>query len=99
MEYLNLDAIAAQPLVKQIVGGILFGLIAGVVAKIILPGPEHMGWLRTIVVGILGSFLGGFVGSYFGIGGASMGWNIPAFLTAIGGALILLLLNRLVTQT
>lgn len=88
-----------QPLVVQAVTWVLFGLIAGVVAKIILPGPENMGWARTIVVGIAGSFVGGFIGRYFGLGVASLAWSLPAFLTAVGGALVLLIINRVVTRS
>lgn len=84
----------------EVFGWILFGLAAGVVAKIILPGPENLGWIRTIGVGIIGSFLGGWLGQYFGINGtAAAGWNLPGFATAVGGALILLIINRVVTRS
>jgi uncharacterized membrane protein YeaQ/YmgE (transglycosylase-associated protein family) len=100
MAHYNLDTILQQPIVVQVLGWILFGLLVGVVAKVLLPGPENMGWIRTILVGIFGSFLGGFLGHYFGVAGAAgMGWNIPGFLTAVAGAFVLVVINRLVTRS
>ncbi|MFN7728530.1 MAG: GlsB/YeaQ/YmgE family stress response membrane protein [Bdellovibrio sp.] len=81
-----------------ILGWIFFGLLAGIVAKIILPGSEGMGWIRTTLVGIFGSFVGGFVGSFFGVGTAGE-WSWPGFVTAVFGAILLLILNRLVTRS
>lgn len=75
-----------------------FGLICGVVAKILLPGDDRMGWIRTILLGIAGSFVGGFVGSFFGVGTAAS-WSMPGVVTAVSGALVLLILNRIVTRS
>ncbi len=77
---------------------VFFGLAAGVVAKLILPGPEDMGWIRTIIIGIAGSFVGGFVGAHFGIGSPAS-WSLSGFSTAVVGAFILLLINRIVTRS
>ena len=82
-----------------IVGWILFGLVAGIVAKILLPGKERIGWIGTVLVGIGGSFLGGFLGRHFDIGGGPAGWNTTGFVTAVAGALILLIINRVVTRS
>lgn len=43
---------------------ILFGLIAGALAKMIMPANQNMGWLMTIIVGIVGAFVGGAIGVY-----------------------------------
>lgn len=81
-----------------ILSWILFGLLAGIAAKVILPGDERMGWIRTILVGVVGSFVGGYLGSFFGMG-APASWSWPGFLTAVCGALVLLVINRLVTRS
>jgi uncharacterized membrane protein YeaQ/YmgE (transglycosylase-associated protein family) len=77
-----------------ILAWILFGLIAGAIAQLILPGNDPggnsaMGWLITIVIGIVGAFIGGLIGSALGFGGVT-GFNIGSFIIAIVGALILL---------
>lgn len=77
---------------------IVFGLLAGVAAKILLPGPEGLGWIRTTLVGILGSFVGGFAGSFFNLGTPAE-WSMPGFITAVVGALILLIINRIVVKS
>lgn len=83
---------------EGILSWILFGLVAGVIAKIILPGEEKMGWIRTILIGIFGSFVGGFIGSFFGYG-TPASWSMSGIATAVAGALVLLVLNRLVTRS
>ena len=74
---------------------LLFGLIAGAVAKMISPGPDPGGWIGSIVVGILGAMLGGWLGSML-LGIDVDGFNISSLLIAIGGALVLLLIYRAV---
>lgn len=78
---------------NEIIFWVIFGLIAGALAKWIMPGPDPGGWLMTILIGIAGAFVGGFVGSLIGLGGVD-GFNIGSFLTAVGGALILLFAYR-----
>lgn len=74
---------------------VLVGLVAGALAKLIMPGPDKGGWIMTIVLGIVGAFVGGFVGDLLGIGSAqASGFNIPTLLTATGGAIIVLFLYR-----
>jgi uncharacterized membrane protein YeaQ/YmgE (transglycosylase-associated protein family) len=46
----------------SIIGWILFGLIVGVVAKLIMPGPDPGGMILTILLGIVGALIGGFIG-------------------------------------
>ena len=76
-----------------ILAWILLGLIAGAIAKWIMPGPDPGGWIVTILIGIVGAVIGGFVGSALGFGGVD-GFNIGSILIAILGALILLFLYR-----
>ncbi|WP_136248106.1 GlsB/YeaQ/YmgE family stress response membrane protein [Halomonas borealis] len=68
---------------------ILFGLIAGILAKWIMPGKDPGGFIVTILIGIAGAFVGGWLGAFIGIG--SMGdFSLGSFITAIVGALVLL---------
>lgn len=73
---------------------IFFGLIAGALAKLAIPGKDPGGWIITILIGIAGSLLGGFVGKALGWGDVT-GFNLKSFLMAIGGSIALLLGYRL----
>jgi uncharacterized membrane protein YeaQ/YmgE (transglycosylase-associated protein family) len=87
-----------------IIGWIIFGLIAGVIAKALMPGRDPGGFIITIVLGIAGSLIGGFIGqALFGYGRAVNDTNDlsrPGFLMslvlAVVGAIVLLALYRLV---
>lgn len=65
---------------------LLFGLIVGAVAKVIVPGRESGGWPTSILIGILGSFVGGFLGRMFGMYGQGQS---AGFLMAVFGAVVL----------
>lgn len=81
--------------ILEILSWLLFGLIAGAVAKMISPGPDPGGWIGSIVVGILGAMLGGWLGSEVLDRGVE-GFDFVSFLIAIGGALILLFIYKAV---
>jgi uncharacterized membrane protein YeaQ/YmgE (transglycosylase-associated protein family) len=68
---------------------ILFGLIAGAVAKLLMPGNDPGGWIITIVIGIAGAILGGWIGTMIGFGDVT-GFNIRSLLVAVVGSLVLL---------
>lgn len=68
---------------------ILLGLVVGVLAKWIMPGPDPGGVIVTILIGIAGAFVGGFLGSLVGLGGVS-GFNLGSLTLATAGALLLL---------
>ncbi len=76
-----------------ILSWILFGLIAGVIAKFLMPGDDPGGFIITILIGIVGAFVGGFVGSFFGLGSTG-DFSFGSFVTAIVGALIVLFIYR-----
>ncbi len=76
-----------------ILSWILFGLIAGILAKWIMPGRDGGGFIVTTILGIAGAFVGGFVGSLIGLGSVGS-FSIGSFLTAICGALLLLFVFR-----
>jgi uncharacterized membrane protein YeaQ/YmgE (transglycosylase-associated protein family) len=79
-----------------ILGWIVLGLIAGAIAKLIMPGDDPGGIIVTMLLGIIGAVIGGFLGSrIFGIGLQSF-WNLQTWIVAIIGSLILLLIYRLI---
>lgn len=74
-------------------GWILVGLIAGALAKWIMPGKDPGGIVITILIGIAGGLVGGYISSMLGIGGGS---NIVNILVATAGAVLLLWIYRMV---
>ena len=76
---------------------ILMGLLAGVVAKFLLPGKDPGGCVMTVLVGIAGALLGGFLATYLGFGGLS-GFDIRSFVIATLGSFVLLLLLRVLKR-
>ena len=80
-----------------ILSWILMGLIVGILAKLIMPGKDPGGAIITILLGIGGAFVGGFVGSFLGLG-AVTGFNMGSFLLATGGAILLLILYRVIRK-
>jgi uncharacterized membrane protein YeaQ/YmgE (transglycosylase-associated protein family) len=81
-----------------ILGWIVLGLIAGAIAKLILPGRQGGGWLITLLLGVVGALLGGFIGSaVFGIGLEDF-WSLQTWIVAILGSILVLLIYGLVTR-
>lgn len=75
---------------------LLLGLIAGAIAKLILPGKQGGGWFVTLILGVVGAILGGWLGSLiFGVG-INEFWSLSSWLLAIGGAIIVLLIYGLI---
>lgn len=80
-----------------IISWIVFGLIAGALAKLILPGDDPGGFIVTILLGIAGALIGGFIGTSLGFGDIT-GFNFASFLIAIAGAIVLLLIYRMMKR-
>ena len=76
-----------------IISWLVFGLIAGLVAKIIMPGKNPQGCLVTTALGIVGAMIGGYIGVRIGWGTVN-GFDLRSFGLAIGGALILLFIYQ-----
>lgn len=77
---------------------ILLGLVAGALAKFLVPGRDPSGCIITIILGIGGAFLGGWLGTVFGWGRIDQGTlNLRSIAIATVGAAVLLLLGRLAT--
>src|SRR5262245_19325455 len=81
----------------------LFGLIAGAIAQFIMPGRDPgqsanpAGFAITIVLGIVGAAVGGYLSSQL-FGWNVTGFNVPSLVVAVGGALVLLILYRLLAS-
>lgn len=73
------------------IGWIVVGLIAGALAKWIMPGRDPGGLIVTILIGIAGGVLGGFLANLLGLGTGGSIWNIAL---ATGGAVLLLWIYR-----
>jgi uncharacterized membrane protein YeaQ/YmgE (transglycosylase-associated protein family) len=81
-----------------ILAWILVGLIAGILAKIAMPGPDPGGVILTIVIGIVGAVIGGFVLNNL-LGRTDVtGFNLTSILVATFGSIILLAVYRLITR-
>jgi uncharacterized membrane protein YeaQ/YmgE (transglycosylase-associated protein family) len=78
-----------------VIGWIIFGLIVGVVAKLLMPGRDPGGFIVTILIGIAGALLGGYIGR-------GLGWyreGEPAsFIVAVLGSIVLLLIYRMLAR-
>lgn len=73
---------------------ILFGLIVGIIAKLLMPGRDPGGCIITILLGIAGSLVGGFLGRFLGLYSENI--SAGGFFMSILGAVVLLVIYRLV---
>lgn len=81
-----------------IIAWILIGLLAGAIAKLLLPGKDPGGIIITMLIGIVGGLLGGWLGKViFGVDSIDGFFDLSTWIAAIVGSLILLVLYRLVT--
>jgi uncharacterized membrane protein YeaQ/YmgE (transglycosylase-associated protein family) len=77
-----------------IISWIFLGLIAGALAKFLVPGKDPGGFIVTILIGVVGAILGGFLGSFIGLGRVES-FDLGGIIIATLGAIILLVLYRL----
>lgn len=80
-----------------ILAWIIFGLIAGIIAKWLMPGRDPGGFIITILLGIAGAFVGGFIGTQLGWGTVG-GFDLRSFGIAVLGSLLLLWLARMIRR-
>ncbi|MEX0757159.1 MAG: GlsB/YeaQ/YmgE family stress response membrane protein [Acidimicrobiia bacterium] len=76
---------------------LLIGLVAGFIARALVPGPDPMAWWQTMLLGVVGSFVGGFIGSLLG-GGNITDVNSSGILLSVVGAVVALLVYRMVNR-
>ena len=80
-----------------IIAFIILGLLAGIIAKALLPGDDPGGFIITTIIGVAGALLGGFLAAaIFGGDPLDEFFDISTWITAIIGAIILLLIYRVV---
>ena len=75
----------------SVFGWILFGLLAGVVARALTPGKHRIGCFGTLAVGVIGALLGGLLGEAVFDEEIDFGWDLKPFLLAVAGSAVLLL--------
>lgn len=67
---------------------IILGLIAGAIARLILPGKQGSGWLGALLTGLIGAVLGGWIASLVGVGAMDEFWSLGTWIFAIIGGVI-----------
>lgn len=77
-------------------GFLLLGLIAGAIAKAILPGKQGGGWIVTLILGVIGAMLGGWIGTMLFGRGIEEFFDLGSWALAIGGAILVLLIYGLI---
>jgi uncharacterized membrane protein YeaQ/YmgE (transglycosylase-associated protein family) len=78
-----------------IIGWIVFGLIVGAIAKLVMPGRDPGGIIVTMVLGVVGALLGGFLGRALGLYGPEQG---AGWVMSIVGAIVVLMIYRLLIR-
>ena len=76
-----------------IIAWVVFGLIAGILAKWIMPGKDGGGFFMTIILGVVGAVVGGWISTFFGFGKVD-GFNFGSFVVAVIGAIVVLFIYR-----
>ncbi len=79
----------------SVIGWIVFGLIVGVVGKLLMPGKDPGGFLATVAIGIIGALFGGMLGRMVGMYGQD---DPVGFVMAVMGAILFLWLYRVITR-
>ena len=78
-----------------LIGTVIFGLIVGVVAKLLMPGRDPGGFIITAIIGIVGSLIGGFLGRMLGLYAPG---DPAGFIMSVIGAMVLLYVYHLVNK-
>ena len=78
-----------------VLGWVVFGLIVGIIGKLVMPGKDPGGFLATVAIGIVGALIGGFLGRLIGLYGQD---DPVGFFMAVLGAVVFLWLYRVVTR-
>jgi uncharacterized membrane protein YeaQ/YmgE (transglycosylase-associated protein family) len=84
--------------IGAIVAWIVVGLIAGILAKWVMPGPDPGGVVVTVLIGIVGAFIGGWALNLLGFAWSTGSFSLGSILTATLGAIVLLAIYRLLTR-
>ena len=82
----------------HLIWSVIVGFLVGLIARAVLPGAQHMSFIATTVVGIVGSLIGGVIGSIFKKPESGAWFHPAGFVMSIVGAIVLLLILRFVQQ-
>lgn len=85
--------------IMGILAWILFGLIVGALAKLLMPGNQGGGWIITIILGIVGALVGGFIAGAIGIGDDGNPWDLGTIGISVLGAIVVLLIYGALTKS
>ena len=85
-------------MIWNIISWTVFGLIAGAIARLLVPGKQAIGWVMTILLGIAGSFVGGFLFSLLPFGRPIGDFSPTNIIGSVIGAVVLLLIYLAVTK-
>ncbi|MGI9538691.1 MAG: GlsB/YeaQ/YmgE family stress response membrane protein [Miltoncostaeaceae bacterium] len=77
---------------------VLFGLVAGALARLATPGKGPSGCIPTVLIGVVGALIGGFIATGLGAEDGVTGFNVWSFAVAVGGAVLLLILYRAIRR-
>jgi uncharacterized membrane protein YeaQ/YmgE (transglycosylase-associated protein family) len=80
-----------------IIAWIALGLLAGLIARAILPGDDSVGIIVTLLIGIAGALIGGFIGELVGFGGLGDFFELRTWILAVAGSVLLLAIVRFAT--
>ncbi|MCS5732449.1 GlsB/YeaQ/YmgE family stress response membrane protein [Herbiconiux daphne] len=75
---------------------LILGLLAGAIARLILPGKQAGGWIITLILGVIGALLGGWLGGLLFNANLEEFWSLQTWALAIGGSIIVLLIYGLI---
>jgi uncharacterized membrane protein YeaQ/YmgE (transglycosylase-associated protein family) len=81
-----------------IIAWIVLGLLAGIIAKAVLPGSDPGGLIVTTLLGVAGALLGGFLARALDLGDIEDFWDLETWLIAIGGSALLLIVFRAIAR-
>lgn len=82
----------------HILWSIIVGFIVGLIARAVVPGAQHMGFIATTILGILGSVVGGFIGRMFSRPPEGSKFHAAGFLMSIVGAIVLVVIYGLIAK-
>ena len=81
-----------------VISWIIFGLIAGILAKWIMPGKDGGGFFMTIILGIVGAVVGGWLAKVLGLGDGISEFSIHNLIAAIIGSIVVLVVFRMIRK-
>ena len=78
--------------IGHVIWALIVGLIVGAVARLLVPGQEHLGFFMTSLLGVVGSFVGGFIGSVISRPAEGSVFHPAGFVLSVIGAIVVLVL-------